>query len=140
MEVAGVKQIWVIPTASGMLEAPNLESDPHNIAAFNALLRSLPKPPSGLVEWNAVGKLYMALLGQTEVFPIEPLPDQPNRCSADGECTVAFSDSTPQPKEPYTKWTLTFSVAKGADPARLTDAAREVVLSTESQTSESSRR
>jgi hypothetical protein len=134
MEVAGVTQIWVIPTESGMLEAPNVESDPHNLAAFNALLRSLPKPPSGPVEWNAVGKLYMTLLGHTGAVLIEPLPGEPGTCSADGECTVAFSDRTPHAKEPYTKWTLTFSVANGSNPARLTDAAREVVSSAESQT------
>lgn len=126
MEVAGVTQIWVIPTESGMLEAPNVESDPHNLAAFNALLRSLPKPPSGPVEWNAVGKLYMTLLGHTGAVLIEPLPGEPGTCSADGECTVAFSDRTPHAKEPYTKWTLTFSVANGSNPARLTDAAREI--------------
>jgi hypothetical protein len=133
MEVTGVKQIWVIPTASGMLEAPNLVSDPHNVAAFNALLRSLPKAPSGLVEWNAVGRLYMALLGQTEVIPIESLPGRPGSCSADGECTVAFSDRTLRAKEPYVKWTLTFSAASGSNPARLADAAREVVPSAEGE-------
>jgi hypothetical protein len=135
MEVTGVTQIWVIPTESGMLEVPNVESDPHNLAAFNALLRSLPKPPSGPIEWNAVGKLYMALLGHAGAVPIEPLPGrQPDSCSADGECTVALSDRAPHPKEPYTKWTLTFSVANGSNPARLTDVAREVVSSAESLT------
>lgn len=127
MEVAGVTQIWVIPTESGMLEVPNVESDPHNLAAFNALLRSLPKPPSDPVEWNEVGKLYMTLLGHTRAVPIEPSSGQPGSCSADGECTVVLSDRTPKAKEPYTTWTLTFSVANGSNPARLTDVAREVV-------------
>ena len=134
IEVAGVTQIWVIPTESGMLEVPNVASDPHNLVAFNALLRSLLKPPSGQVEWNAVGKLYMALLGHAGAVTIEPLPGQPDSCSTDGECTVAFSDRTPHAKEPYIKWTLTFSVANGSNPARLTDAAREVVSSAESLT------
>ncbi|MGD0911331.1 MAG: hypothetical protein ABR928_05510 [Terracidiphilus sp.] len=134
IEVAGVTQIWVIPTESGMLEVQNVESDPHNLAAFNALLRSLPKPPSGPVEWKAVGKLYMALLGHTGAVLIEPPPGQPGSCNSEGECTVAFSDRIPHAKEPYTKWTLTFSVANGSNPARLTDAVREVVSSAESQT------
>ncbi len=133
MEVAGIGQIWVIPTESGMLEVPNVESDPHNLAAFNALLRSLPKQPSGLVEWSAVGKLYMTLVGHTGAVAIEPLPGEPSPCSTDGECTLAFADRTPHVKEPYTKWTLTFSVANGSNPPRLTDATREVVSPAESQ-------
>jgi hypothetical protein len=133
IRVPRVAQIWVIPTESGMLEVPNVESDPHNLAAFNALLRSLPKPPTGPVEWSAVGKQYMVLVGHTGAVAIEPLPGEPSPCSSDGECTLAFADRTPNVKESYTKWTLTFSVANGSNPPRLTDATREIVSPAESQ-------
>jgi hypothetical protein len=133
MEVPGIAQIWVIPTESGMLEAPNVDSDPHNLAAFNALLRSLPKPLTSSVEWRAVGKLYMALVGHAGAVAIEPLSGEPSPCGSDGECTLAFADRTPRAKEAYTKWTLTFTVANGATPPRLTDATREVVSPTEGQ-------
>jgi hypothetical protein len=132
MKVAGIPQIWVIPTESGMLEAPNVETDPHNLAAFNALLRSLPKHPSKPADWSAVGELYMVLLGHTRVVGIEPQPGRPSPCSTDDGCTLEFAERSPQAKEPYTKWTLTFSGASGANPPRLTDAAREVISPTES--------
>ena len=131
MKVAGNPQIWVIPTESGMLELPNVDSDPHNLAAFNALLGSLPKQPSGQVEWNAFGQLYMVLLGHTGAVAIEPQPPQRSPCSTEGECTLAFADRAPHAKEPFTRWTLTFRIASGANPPRLTDAAREVVSPTE---------
>ena len=129
MKVGGGAQIWVIPTESGMLEVPNVESDPHNLAAFNALLSSLPKAPSGSAEWNAVGKLYMTLVGHTGAVPIE---SQPTPCTPDGECTLTFADRVPHVKQPYTKWTLTFSAASGSSPVRIDDAAREVVSPAES--------
>lgn len=132
LKVAGFSYVWIIPTESGMLEVRGAEGDLHNLAAFNALLRSQPKAPSTPSEWNAVGKLYMALLGHEGAIAIESEPDRRNPCTSDGECTLAFADRTPHAKEPYTKWTLTFSAASASNAARLTDVMREVVSSAES--------
>ncbi|MGH9570346.1 MAG: hypothetical protein ACRD4F_11930, partial [Candidatus Angelobacter sp.] len=130
MKVAGISHIWVIPTEVGMLEAPHAESDPHNLAAFNALLQTFSKAPSSAADWNAVGKLYMALLGHKGVVPIEAEVGNPNPnpCSMDRDCSVAFADRLPRANESYTKWTLTFSsLAFGRKQLTLSDASREVV-------------
>jgi hypothetical protein len=70
-KVAGSSYLWVIPTAAGMLAAPHIESDPHDLAAFNALLRSFSKKPSTLDDWYDIGKLYMSLvIGSEKAIPI----------------------------------------------------------------------
>src|SRR6185312_15829613 len=79
--------VWVIPTETGMLEVAHAESDPHNIAAFNALLR-LHRGAVNAASWLEAGKLYMMLLGHKEIVPIE---DEANSCSI-SECSVSFSD------------------------------------------------
>ena len=127
MKVAGIAHIWVIPTEVGMLEAPHAESDPHNLAAFNALLHTLSKAPSSAADWNGIGKLYMALLGHKEAIPVEAETSNRTPCSSDGDCSVAFADRLPRANEAYTKWTLTFSAPSGTTRLKLADASREVV-------------
>ena len=127
MKVAGISYIWVIPTEVGMLEAPHSENDPHNIAAFNALLGSFSKMPSSAADWNAIGKLYMSMLGHQEVVPVEADTSHQNPCGSDGNCFISLTDRTPHANEPYTKWTLTFSGPSGRVRLKLTDASREVV-------------
>jgi hypothetical protein len=125
--VAGLSYIWVIPTEVGMLEAPHAENDPHNIAAFNALLGTFSKTPSSAADWNAVGKLYMFLLGHKEVVPVEADTSRQSPCGSDGDCSIGLSDSPLHSNQPYTKWTLTFSAPSGTVRLRLSDASREVV-------------
>jgi hypothetical protein len=76
----------------------------------------------------------MTLLGHEGAIAIETEAVPRNPCSPDGECTVAFADRKPHANEPYTKWTLTFSSVSGSTPAKLTDATREVVSSSEAET------
>ena len=127
IKVSGSSHIWVIPTETGMLEVPHVESDPHNIAAFNALLGTLAKGPSSSADWNAVGKLYMVLLGHKAAEPTKPEPGSSGPCDPDGECTLAFADGLHGPKEPYTKWTLTLTAPTGSRPCRLVEASKEVI-------------
>lgn len=127
LKVPGINFIWVIPTGTGMLEVPHVENDPHNIAAFNALLSSLRKPPLSRSDWEAVGKLYMSILGHTEVVQNAPEAGDTAVCDGEGQCTVAFSDRPVRPGEPFNKWTLVFTPAGGGKPARLEEATRETV-------------
>jgi hypothetical protein len=127
MKVAGIAHIWIIPTESGMLEVPNADSDPHNLAAYNALIGSLSKTPSSRTAWAAVAKLYLILLGHETVVPIDTGSSQSNLCISEGECSLAFADRIPHRKEPYIKWTLTFNVANGHNRTKLIEVKRNVV-------------
>jgi hypothetical protein len=77
LKVNGIAQIWVIPisSGSGVIELPNLapevDTDPHNIAAFNALLSSCLRPPRDASGWNSIGNLYMTLVGDAGVVPLK---------------------------------------------------------------------
>ncbi len=127
IKVRGSSYVWVIPTETGMLEIPRVESDPHNLAAFNALLGTLAKGPSSSADWNAVGKLYLLLLGHKAAEPMKPEPGSSGPCGPDGECTLAFTDGLHGPKEPYTKWTLILSAPNRSRPCRLVEASKEVI-------------
>jgi hypothetical protein len=127
LKVSNIEHIWVVPTGTGMLEVPHAESDPHNIAAFNALLSSLRKPPLSNSDWDAVGKLYMTMLGHKDAVQVAPEAGDTAVCNGDGECTVAFSDRPVRPGEAFNKWTLVFAPAGGGKPAMLEEATRETV-------------
>lgn len=127
LKVSGIDHLWIIPTGTGMLEVPDAESDPHNIAAFNALLSSLRKPPLSPSDWEGVGKLYMTMLGHREAVQVTPEASDTGVCNGEGECTVAFSDRPVRAGEPFNKWTLVFTPASGAKPAMLEEATRETV-------------
>jgi hypothetical protein len=127
LKVSGIDYIWVVPTDTGMLEVPHAESDPHNIAAFNALLGSFPRAPLSPSDWKEVGKLYMTILGHEEAIPIVPKAGDAAVCTEERECSVAFSGRPVRPGEPFNKWTLVFSEASGAKPAMLEEATRETV-------------
>jgi hypothetical protein len=125
LKIEGMEQIWVIPTETGMLGVPHADSDPHNIAAFNVLLR-LHKGPVDAAGWLEAGKLYMAILGYMEALPIKAEPGSAEPCSSDG-CSVAFSDRPVVMSEAYNKWTLAFAVPSKGQPGRLTDVSKETV-------------
>jgi len=125
--------LWVIPLFDHSRECPGLENDPHNIAAFNALLRSLPTNPSRPADWSGLGKLYLALLGHKEAVAIDKNSANRNPCNSGGECTLAFADRVPRAKEPYVRWTLVFTAANGSAPVRIAYAKRDVVPGAESQ-------
>jgi hypothetical protein len=127
LKVAGIDYIWVIPTATGMLEVPHALSDPHNIAAFDALLSSLSRPPLSASDWEGVGKLYMIMVGHKEALVITPKLGEKGICNGVGECTVAFSDRQIRAGEPYNRWTLVFTSAGGGKPAKLEEATAETV-------------
>jgi len=131
LKVSGIDHLWIVPTGTGMLEVPHAESDPHNVAAFNALLSSLRKPPSSPSDWEGIGRLYMTMLGHKEAVRITPEAGDTGVCSAEeGECTVAFSDRPVRAGEPFNKWTLVFTPATGGKPAMLEEATRETVPGT----------
>jgi len=127
VKVLGLEYIWVVPTETGMLEVSHSENDPHNLAAFNELLRTLRKGPADAAGWIEVGKLYMAILGHKEVVPIKAEPDDAGPCNSDDECSVSFSDRPVVQSEPYNKWTLVFTAPSQGKPVSLTDASRETV-------------
>lgn len=127
INVNGSSYFWVIPTGTGMVGFPHEENDPHNIAAFNALLGTLARNPSSAADWNALGELYLVLLDQEgKRWKLTPGSSVP--CDADRDCTVEFSDKGLRgPKENYIKWTLLFHTPDGSHPCRLVEASRKVV-------------
>ncbi len=126
VKVASSEYVWIIPTTSGMLEVPHAESDPHNIAAFNALLR-LHKAPLGASGLLEAGKFYMALLGHTAAIPLVPEVGVGDISSAENESSVSFSDRLPVPGEAFNKWTLTFETGAHDHSSILSSVARETV-------------
>jgi hypothetical protein len=126
VKIPGLQCVWVIPTGAGMLEVAHMESDPHNIAAFNALLR-LHQGPIDAAGWLDAGKLYMALLGQNKAIPIQREGDEIQRCDSTNECSVSFSDRSIITGEAYNKWTLTFIAPSKGQPAQLSDVEAETV-------------
>jgi hypothetical protein len=125
VKVSSLQHIWVIPTETGMLEVSHSETDPHNMAAFNALLR-LRKGPVDAAGWLEAGKLYMAILGHKDVMPFKAQPADAYPCTSH-ECSVSFSDRPIVESEPYNKWTLAFTARVQGKPVTLTDVSRETV-------------
>lgn len=122
MKVPSSEHVWVIPTATGMLEVSHSGSDPHNLAAFSALLR-LHKGPVDAAGWLEAGKLYMAILGHKEAVPINAEPGDADPCS--DECSVSFSDRPVVVGEAYNKWTLTFTAPSKGQPVTLANVSKE---------------
>jgi hypothetical protein len=127
MKIAGMEHIWVIPTVRGMLQYPRLESDPHNIAAFNTLLHSIPKAPASATEWVEIGKLYMAILVEKNVEPITSKLGERDPCSSEIEYSLSFSSGPVLNDEPYNKWTLAFSCPSPKNTPRLIDVVSKTV-------------
>jgi len=66
-------QIWVIPIEYGMVMFSHVEDDPHNIAAFNDLLRvATRKPDENLL--LELGNLYQFIVGAEEWFDPSRMP------------------------------------------------------------------
>jgi hypothetical protein len=108
------REIWVVPIASGMLEYPRVESDPHNLASFNALL-AVQKAPTTEPEWISVSQSYLALIGHEAGLA-------PRVSCAARECSVEISE---QPSaDALILWTLVFSTT--GQLARLEDVSREL--------------
>jgi hypothetical protein len=128
LRVSGIDYIWIVPTGTGMLEVPHAESDPHNVAAFNALLSSLPKPPLSASDWEGLGKLYMTMLGHREAIQVAHETGDTAVCNGEKECSVAFSDRPIRRGESFNKWTLVFAPASGGKPAILEETTRKTVL------------
>jgi hypothetical protein len=66
-------RVWVIPIEFGMVLYPHVEGNPHNIAAFNDLLRAASSKPneSMLLE---LGNLYQFVLGAEQRFDPGHMP------------------------------------------------------------------
>lgn len=126
VKVLGLEYVWVIPTETGMLEVPHAENDPHNVAAFNALLR-LHKGPVDAAGWLEAGKLYMAILGHEVAVPIKAETGEADLCSSGEKCFVSFSDRSVVAGEAYNKWTLAFTAPSKGQPVTLTDVSKETV-------------
>lgn len=126
VKVPASEHVWVIPTATGMLEVSHSENDPHNLATFSALLR-LHKGPVDAAGWLEAGKLYMAILGHKEAVPMKAEPGDADPCSSGDECSVSFSDRPVVAGEAYNKWTLTFTAPSKGQPVTLTDVSKETV-------------
>ena len=72
VKVPGLEFVWVVPTQTGMLEVPHAESDPHNVVAFNAILRR-HKGPVNAAGWLEASKLYQPItLTQVSKETIQP--------------------------------------------------------------------
>lgn len=126
VKIPALEYVWIIPTATGMLEAAHAESDPHNVAAFNALLR-LHKEPIEATRWLEAGKLYMTLLGHKEAVAIKGKAGEAASCSSSDECSVAFSDRPVVEGQAYNKWTLTFAASSKGHQRMLTDISKKTV-------------
>lgn len=126
VKAAGPQSLWIIPTTSGMLTAPEVENDPHNRAAFNAVLGGMPRPPSSTAEWDSLARFYLAVVGHAEAFLLKPEEGASTGCASGSDCSLSFADRAPQVTGPYWKWTVTFErAAKGG--VRLADADAELV-------------
>jgi hypothetical protein len=121
-----LEYIWVIPTAIGMLEVAHAESDPHNLAAFNALLR-LHSGPIDASGWFEAGKLYLSLFGHDHAIPMKGESDEAGACGSSNECSVSFSDRPVVQGQAYNKWTLGFTAPAKGQPGMLTDVSKETV-------------
>src|SRR5580658_6369041 len=128
LQVSGSSYLWIVPLYEHSSEFQNYEGDPHNIAAFNAFLGSLSAAPSKPVDWEDIGRLYLALLGHDEAVLIKEGPSG-DHCGADRQCRIAFADRVPHENDPYIRWTVIFSVARDRTPTRLTEVNREIVSS-----------
>ena len=126
VQLPGLNYVWVIPTETGMLEVAHSESDPHNLAAFNAMLQ-LHKGPVNASGWLEAGKLYMTILGHKEAVPIKAESGDSDSCATSGECSVSFSDRQIVPGTAYNRWTLNFTVPSKNQPVSLIEAVKETV-------------
>ncbi len=125
LKVAGSPYLWVIPNYQGMVAPARVESDPHNVAAFNALLRSVTRKPSSPAEWLALGKLYMTLIvGEGEAIATGPGLGYSEAHDSPGDHFVTFADRPLSQGERYVKWVLTFSSSPDGTPM-VVDASRE---------------
>lgn len=70
---SATSRVWVIPIEFGMIRYPYVEGNPHNIAAFNDLLRAASRKPdeSMLLE---LGNLYQFVLGAEQRFDPGHMP------------------------------------------------------------------
>jgi hypothetical protein len=132
--------IWVIPTSEGMGVDPHLESNPHHIAAFNALLKTISKRPLNESEWLEMGKVYMAILGYKEIWPIRSESSDSDLRSPNNECFVAFSDRPITKGQAYNKWTLTLDGPCNHKSAVLADVSTETIASDDKTPGHSERR
>lgn len=108
-------EIWVLPIASGMVEYPRVESDPHNLAAFNALLAGQTVPTTD-PEWISLARSYLAIIGHEKAMVL------PQVSCTGGECTVELSEQ--QSPQVLIQWALSFN--KTGRTARLQDVSREL--------------
>lgn len=118
--------VWIIPTSTGMLEVSHAESDPHNIAAFNAVL-GLHRASLSISELWQAGKLFMALLGHNSAAPLTRATENADVSSAPYEFSISFSDRAPTPDEAFNKWTITFEIGSRDHATILSSIARETV-------------
>lgn len=130
LKAADVQAIWVVPTNSGMLRVPGAECDRHNMAAFNAVLRSMPRRPSKPAEWEALARLYLAVVGRPEVFSLVAAEANSTTCGAQGECELSFADRAPDPSGGYWRFTVSFEAGLH-DAPRLSDVTAELVPAAE---------
>jgi hypothetical protein len=122
LKPAGSPSFWIIPTTSGMLSVRSV-GDPHNRAAFNALLRSMPGTPSSAADWEALARLYLAVVegGEAVLLKIED-----GACAAQGDCSLSFADRVPRKGLGYWKRTVSFDrIGRGA--VTLRDTEEELV-------------
>jgi hypothetical protein len=126
INVNGSSYFWVLPTGTGMLEVSHMDGDPHNIAAFNALLSNLAKRPSSLADCDTLEGLYMVLIDHKGAVAMRPAHGSSDPCDADGDCTLAFS--YPHNKtEAYRQWTVTFKAPSRQDACHLVEVSNKVI-------------
>ena len=63
-------KLWLIPITDGMICKPSLEVDPHNLAAFNALLRDNGIRTSTAEDLTSLSLLYVNMVG-TELYVVD---------------------------------------------------------------------
>lgn len=76
-----------------------------------------------MLQFRKVGSLYMTLVGDAGVVPIEDPPGQSKPCNLGAECALSFKypgTDANQTERLYSTWTLTFNPGDGSRPTKLT--------------------
>jgi hypothetical protein len=70
---SATSRVWVIPIEFGMVMYPHVEGNPHNIAAFNDLLRAASRKLDESLLFE-LGDLYQFVLAAEQRFDPAPMP------------------------------------------------------------------
>lgn len=144
VQTGGGSRLWLIPIVDGMIEKPCLPQDPHNLAAFNALLGENRVHASTPEDLTSLAVLYLSMIGSEQhaqdwidrgqggtgapsaastlrTLDLLPAVSCAKR-ERKKECTVTINEMPLDRR--YRSWELSFSL--GETGPRLNDVQREI--------------